>query len=401
MNFYFFAFVPFQIIPCLGIAQIAKSVNPSVKTTLIIADHPYVKDVQLDYINQFDSVYRLPYCYYEKNIFRGVFQAWKFWNAIKKVPIEPNSIFSFVIGGELVHLLYRRRIEKIPNVLKVRLYHATSIWGKKNKNTRLILIRTILTMFYSCLAGGPMVKVYGDPKRRGMIDWDFRNYQDVDIIFDTVNTEFIETAKNKFENMPYPGKFINLPQKENHIELPKNAIIYFLSTDYWLGALGETQYWQYHNKILDNIARENKDCPLYVKLHFLEPEESLKNIKINNYKAINKKYSAEEIYLYNKEKIKAVYSMSSTACLNASYFGIPSFVTYPLLPASTYVKEAWDIYFSSAPKFFSRIKNWQEFEKISNISPNNKFSYSDEQARWEECIRAIINKVRLQQICKD
>ena len=51
MNFYFFAFISLQIILCLAIAQIAKSIDSSLKTNLTVTRYLYLKNANIEYFD--------------------------------------------------------------------------------------------------------------------------------------------------------------------------------------------------------------------------------------------------------------------------------------------------------------------------------------------------------------
>jgi hypothetical protein len=350
-------------------------------------------------LRHFSTVHHLPRCAYQKNLFRGLAAAARFWKAANGVRIEPNSLYFFADAEEpLMYLLFKKRLERVRNVLTVKVHFTTPpLWAEDPTRRRLVR-KTLLMMVYSAILGEPLPRMYmGLPPFES---WTitYRRYQDADVVYDIANAGRIDRMALSFVNLPYPGRFVDVSLDDGHFELEEGSIIFFLNPDYLYGHFTESQFWKVQNTLLDAIGSSNGIAPLYLKLHPLMSKSCLDRVTANGWQVLRTEQPAEEVMIQAGEKIAATYSSTSTASLIAASLGIPSFLTYPLVYESDQVKAEFDRYFEAALCHLYKIRQWEDLARCGRRYGKARRDSEMERQRWLDCLgslMAVVNSRRV------
>ena len=78
----------------------------------------------------------------------------RFWRAAAAVPVEPDSLYIFADAEEpLMYQLFRKRLVRVPNVLKAKVQVTTPPLWLEDPRKRQLLRKTVLMMVYSAVLG--------------------------------------------------------------------------------------------------------------------------------------------------------------------------------------------------------------------------------------------------------
>ena len=360
MNLYFLAFAPIHILPCIGIARLAAETAPGFRSHLILPTSSYLDHVNLSYTKHFDAVHLLPSCPYDRNVLRGLRGALEFRRAAGAIPIEPDSAL-FVTEGEdaLVTLILRKLSECVRNVQRIRYIVATPPYYT-TLGVRLQVKRTILIAFYSCALGLPLARFLTSKASRE-VGWPiYKMACETTLVFESANPARIREQATKLLGMPHPLRLLSPEDFSDSPTLPSGSILYFLSTENSVIGLDWAGYWKFHKAAFQKIQERFPDAPKFAKLHPLMREESLAGAGVAGWDPLSGKCSAEEILVRNRERIRAVYSTSSTAALIAAILGIPAYLTYPLLESPVWWQNFLEEYFDIRPPKLRIVRHWDE-----------------------------------------
>jgi hypothetical protein len=403
ISLYFIPLTGQELITMSGICQIIQDNFSSIRTILLLTEHPRMKNKKEGYRQFFDEVIDLPYCDFTSSIrpisfIKGYQDCWHFVKAIRRCQISPKSI---VFGGEMNQLVYillwkeigRRYSSK--DVLLVSL----NLYVDLNDFLVVDIKNTIFMNVYSVPLAGISMLAYMDRGTKTTIGRKLADIQDVTVF---IEQEGRASDSTTFNNLPFPGKFVNFPDRPDmeKIRVKDNAILLLLDftlPDY--GYCEESSYSDTANKLAKEITLKNPECPLYIKLHPQDSDRNAERIHTPVH-VIDKNYSAEEIYLLNKEKIRAVYSTASTAVLTASWFGITVFNCSELFKYQPSLLKIFNKYMYSGKK----IRTIARYEDIKSLGPQDNFSTSCrnsetlnymefEKSRWINLIDKLIHMV--------
>jgi len=93
-----------------------------------------------------------------------------------------------------VHLLLKKRLDRVANILYVKMCVTTEPFSRRDGEKKLWLRRSIVMMTYSLLLGQRLVRMYRSPLLAEVWLPLYRPYHDADIVFDTALPESVETV---------------------------------------------------------------------------------------------------------------------------------------------------------------------------------------------------------------
>lgn len=302
---------------------------------LIKVNHPYYKTFNFTpYRRYFDSVIEFPFVY-QKNIFRGIRELALFKTQLLKTegyltPFQSIDVFlSHSAWLPINILLYR-----IHQWKNVRQIYRCMLLDSNLLSQRYDLRRTLFYTLYSLLAnlfllGQYRVKAVKSLKGREFVG--FLYTQDIPgISVRTVNpAEKLMPPMSKGEIvLPYPLV------KEKRLSPPKKDMIVVFGDAGVLASYPE--YVDDERKAVRKLATfflhfENyyADYKLYYKPHPMDkPGELMSGINPKKYRFFDNTVNTQIILDSFHERIKAVYTFSSTSAIWGSFFGIPSYTIY-------------------------------------------------------------------------
>jgi hypothetical protein len=393
LNLYFVSKMPMDFFPSLGIAEIALAVDPKLRTHLLLVGRR--PNISATYFSRFTSVHYLPNCSYQKNLKRGLDGVRAFRRVAGEIDVQPNSLYFFYEASEpLAHLLLKERLDRIKNILYVKVSVMTEPFSRRNGAKKLWWRRSLVTSAYSLLLGQRLVRMYVSPVLTQNFLPLYKPYHDADIIIETARSHSVETVGQAFTHMAYPGKFVEQEAEESVPNLADQAVIYFLGLDYCHETIAESQYWSITNRMLALLESRYSGSPLYVKLHPNDDDASLRYLKAPSWRVIRKTISSEELFVRNRRRIRAIYSSSSASSMIAAGFGIPAYVTYPLVHGTGPLRQLMDDYFSPLSDKLFTVREWHDLTNINGPRKSDPRREEGELERWRGCIEALLALVR-------
>lgn len=311
-----------------------------VEQHLILIEYPPFAHIPHDdLLNHYDSVNELPQCecafsnrwYYEFLpwiVFKRVARIVKFYKEIKNFTFKDDSI---LIINEMTNadlpirfLLKKFRVE-VANPIVYRVgtcYHRSDNCDTNNR------ISWLLHNIYVIIGAYPVsVHLYG-----WMVE-ERRYYQEKEIIdhFLVFSNEF--KKHDEYTEIKYP-----LIQNKQDESQQKRYVFFFDNGLAWVSLLPEIskEHWiNTMNQILQAITDlyKNEDVILLIKSH--PGSKGIIPYNLAGFKIYEENITSEMIYHSCKEKIRAVYTVTSTGGRTASLYGIDSYVFYEMFDFPT------------------------------------------------------------------
>ena len=326
-NIYYFCNHPYPLVIMESIARICSNNYNGLKNNLIFVKHPYFNNLDYtDFFNVFDEVFHLPWIDYEKNVLKNVRKQRKYTNKLKSIPIEDNSLIITISYSDLATNIFCDYVKM--GLSSNKIVHF-SVYGNflDVSNGKFNLFQTLFTNLNVFLYGGRYLKVYTNSK--GVIlDRIYINdpHEEIKLIsYIASNTE----GKSKYPIISFPVTNLEtadgLKNEKIIILFGDSSLIkqYNFNSDLFyqkLNVLGSELIKKYHGQRIK----------LYYKPHPLDEIKIPVELRSGLFTLFTERLTAEMIFLKYRSEILAVYSISSLACLTASFMGIPSYVCYNL-----------------------------------------------------------------------
>lgn len=387
-NYFFVCTIETDFLICAGITSIIKGLNGNSKCHVLIPKHERVRSKLENYYSCFDKVIILPFCSTKRNILNGFKECKYFLSKFRQIKIPHSSVFVMFEIYELPDLLIYNEIRKQYYKKKVKRVLISAFQNEEAypENVQIDYKASLLQGFYSLLFSKKLFQVY---KTKGTNASGIKHY--------SANWHFqlcLEGAKksransiNDIMELPYPAKFINVKNKLDLLE--ESSILILVTTMISQnGSIYQNIYWERINQLIA-FLRNKYNSIIYIKNHPGSPydhsTELLDDKKVRN---IDKEICAEEIYLTNRNKIRAVFGDGSTALITASWLGIKAFnvIRYLNLGLGEPILKRLDDFMSIG----SDIENIQSLDEI-NI-PEIKMD-KDKNRLLEEMQRKVWEKV--------
>jgi hypothetical protein len=336
---------------CAGLSQIVKQRNPKAVTTLLLPDHPRVKNKLAHYYHNFDKVIHLPYCWFSSNIVGGFKRGNVFLQSLRQVQIPDRSILFMFDIFELTELLtyaeYARKRKQ--GKLKIVSLSAFDTGESQPENVSLLLARSVLSSIYSLRYLGKLFREYRT-----------RNTEAGNIRFFHASWDYQCCVERSyplrsrplrvFSSLPYPAAYMKSarsPRSEYlNTLISGNACLILVDSQFPpYASVPRESYWQ---RVTELIAflKQNYDMIIYVKNHPGYPGDAEEWIQDSDVKFIDQEISAEEIYIASGSKIRCVFSYGSTALITASWLGIPALNVSEFLGVHDPLLERWNRFLS-------------------------------------------------------
>lgn len=308
------------------LAILAKRLRPETSILLFKVNHRYYKGFDMTpYQSHFERIEEFPFITYEKNLWKGM----RHINEFKKRLSEARSLLE-----QFDHIdVYVQHSAWLPvNMLLFFFAHLQNArhitrWNfgqEKQEGTEKDKVRTSLCFLYRLLFGNSY-KVYAVRTLQEGKFVDFLYAQPVPGRKLTVVSPAKE-ARHLQNSLPFP-LFKPDPGKK------KDMVVIFGDED----ILEFTEYVDNRKtaekKLLaffESVQKTYPDCNIYYKPHPADTKY-MPGIGEGVYKSFEPGVNTQSILAAYHTRIKAVYTVFSTSAVWSSFFGIPSYVLYPLI----------------------------------------------------------------------
>jgi hypothetical protein len=318
---------PQQLMTALGLIQKYNIFRNDIN--LIISNHPYHKNIELEYENYFHNVYIFDRVNLGRNILRDtvglITQKIKVNLLIKK--FEKNDI---LIGLSTCQVLENMFLSSLSNIIKIAIVTETqNKYAYKNLSDyaqypRMLIYKPLMKSLglYEVFSG--LLKGYSSKTKDGIDALRYIKFIDsiYDHIFYMVN---VDNDKNdyliKYKNS---YKLNYLSYKEDCEKKEKKEVIFFGNCFLVFNNFPQDKYAENTNKFLGYIRKFYSDCDL---IYIPHPKETIeyKKLNLSKFTTYTGGLNAELYFQKNYCNIDACFSIASTVTRNALAYNIQSY----------------------------------------------------------------------------
>jgi len=394
-HYFFTSCIEGDLLICAGISKILREKSKNVITTLLMPEHPRVKNKMSDYYKYFDEVILLPFCQPMRNIYRGIKTCLFLIRKLKQIVVPQNSIFlMFCIYDLSEMLIYSFMTAKRDSTIKRISISAFESGESQPNNVTILLKNTILLSFYSLLFSRKLFFVYKTRNSSAVGIHYFPTTWDIELCFGNSEKTRSE-ASSVLYNVPYPvlplvSKFLEGDNDEQLIKEESFVILVDSLLPNYMDILPEF-YWAQVNNLI-NYLENNFSYKIVLKNHPQYGHDTEKWISSKNVNYINYNISAEDIYLRYLQKIKGIFGCGTTGLITASWLGINSYHVRFLCKEGSFMERLNK--FMRIGSDIVHIGNLNELRKISvrDDTVDIKRVSSQISKRWSEIVDIINRK---------
>lgn len=362
---------PDQILLYKNLVQIIKKHDQKTMIILFKVNHPYFLKFNFAPYNQyFDKIIEFDFINYKKNFWRGYLEIFNFQKKLKKTMANLSANFGtidlFITDSAWLPvniLLYNlARQKNIKNITKLAMAQLESPQTKKD------IPKTFLCSLYSLPFKCYKIKVISN------LTGKFQGFAYTDRVAGNIVriiSPFLKTLNNpnggKENILPYPVITKHSKgTKKDMVIIFGDANIVQCYSEYLPGYETFVKKMTSFFEVLENKYSNYK---LYYKPHPTDNDRIMPGINIQRYNLFDNTTNAEMIFDKYHQKIKAVYTFSSTSIMPASFFAIPSYTFYRYLFNPPGVELLDNIFNQDNIKsqFIFHLSNLSEIGKIDNL----------------------------------
>jgi hypothetical protein len=362
--FFFLPVTELEFWILLGISQITRKIYPNSKQIFLRMDHPRLRNHFVEISEfYFDKIIELPFFSFRKNPIRAYIDVRAFRRLLKEIDWYRNSIIWGCGWNELIHWVISSFIFQRDMGCQ-RIISVHPMVDVLNENSELDVKSSIVRSLFSLPLLGGLTQCYREPHTKTFIAATSPKRFDI-----RVNIENSSSSQDYqiFNELPFPNITIppGVSSVSNSILAEEEGFLVFLDATWALyGVCSEEEYWEGANNVIEAVSQLADGVKIFIKLHPENSDEYLKRIRNPNIVIINKTISAEELYLFNRNSIRGVFSSFSTSLLTASWFGIPAIDCSQVLGLNREYLDSMDVYYSNARRI-KKIKKIGDFRKLN------------------------------------
>ena len=335
MTFYFIAGEPSSFFTMVNIAYVIKKINPNHVVVAIVPYHGFLAKMEVqEFFDEFDRVWHLPPCEFQRNIFLGFFRGRAFKKAMKNIVFDENSIaFAFTSMEMSVNLLIKHINEKYKSIKVVLLNFTSKKFDCAAVGGRFSKLLTFLNRLYSFMLDCYHMKSYVDANgqfmyRENCQQLPFPKLVLSDNLLDC-NAE-LEQQGTRQISLPYPS----IIRHSAHIKKQERFVVFFgegTLANFYVQL--DKQFLikktaQYVNAIRNYYA--GKNIKVYYKPHPADGEKLMAGCASAGFAIFNERINAEMLFSKYHDDIVAAYTVCSHSVLFGSKYGIPSYWAYEI-----------------------------------------------------------------------
>lgn len=310
-----------------NLIRIIRKHDKDIKIILFRVNHPYFLRFNFEpYKEYFDKIIEFDFIHYKKNFLASYWEIFSFQNKLKKVLVWLSKDFKTIdlfldrsAWLPMNVMLYNLAWQK--NIKNITLFTLGQLEGPQTKKDNL---KTFLCNLYSLPFKCYKVKAISS------LSGKFQGFAYDDNIAGTVvkvvnpSLQISDSFNRKKENiLPYPiiAKHLKNAKKDMIIIFGDNNILQCYSEylpEYKTFIRKMTKFF----KALENKYSHYK---LYYKSHPTDKDRIMPGISSKKYNLFNNTIDAQTLIDTYQERIKAVYTFSSTSVIQSSFFAIPSY----------------------------------------------------------------------------
>lgn len=396
MTFYFIAGEPSSFMTMVNMAHIIKIINPNYTVEAIIPRHSFLSKMEVqEFLDEFDRVWHLPSCDFQRNILRGVCRGKEFKKALQNIVLEENSIvFAFISMEMSLNLAIKFISEKYKSIKIVLLSYTvkqidiTKFGGKFSKSM------TTLNRFYSFILGCYPMKSYTGENGQFMYREHSQRLPFTRMILSANQAgcnEKLEPHMADLATLPYPAVIRHNARDKKH----EKFVVFFgsaMMSDYYVQLNKQfllEKTFQYVNAIRDYYLKKN--IAVYYKPHPSDEEKFMPGCELSGFFLFKEKINAEMLFSKYYDCIVAAYTVASYSVLFGSKNGIPSYWAYDFCFNDNELKDSFrKVTLDNKSRL---LKSLSDLGQIGAIDDNKtKIDMTKMLKDWGNGVQALINK---------
>jgi hypothetical protein len=357
--------------------KIIRRYDKKINIILFKVNHPYFLKFDFEpHKKYFDEIIDFDFIHYKKNIFLGYWEIFKFQRKLKMISnkllknFERIDLFSAVSAWLPLNILLYN-LSKNKNIKSITRFILCQIESPQIKTDKT---KTFFCRLYTLPFGCYKIKVLSTLKGK-FVDFVYDDNLPGDVV---KITSFTEENLGKEDILPYP--IISNAFSGDREDM---VIIFGDESIFWDCSEYLPQYEIYAEKITNffqALEKKYSDCRLYYKPHPCDKEgKFMPGINPPKYTLFDNKVNAQTIFDSYYNRIKAVYTLSSSSVISSSFFGIPSYTFYHYL-VNQAGREKFDNMFSQdniKSKFLFHLSDLKEIGKIDNLKRPKAFNLDE------------------------
>lgn len=320
----------------VNMARLLKMIDPDYRVEAVIPYHHFLAQMDVrEFLDEFDEVWHLPTCDFQRNILQGVLRGRAFKRALRNIRFRQHSIFFAFISVEMsVNLAIQFISERLKPAKIILLTYAKKQIEITKFGGRLSRLLTALNQFYSFVLGCYPMRSYVSASGQFM----YREHVSA-LPFPRVALLENPCCGNEARKadaaapmaLPYP---VIARRKEDQTAAPKKFVLFFGDASmagFFTQLNGEFLYEktaQYAKAIKDYYGKKN--IPVFYKPHPFDGEKIMPGCEGAGFDFFKEKINAEMTFSKYHDRLAAVYTVSSHSVLFGSKNGIPSYWAFEL-----------------------------------------------------------------------
>ena len=368
---------PSQLFLYKNFIEIIREYDQNSKIILFKVNHPYFLKFNFKpYEKYFDEIIEFEFINYKKNFLTGFWKIFSFQNKLKK--IDDSLLLKFDKIDLFLHdsawlpvniLLYNLARQK--NIKNINRFNLGTLECSQTKKDS---IKTLLYSLYSLPFKCYKVKVIST------LAGQFQDFVYTEQVAGTI-VRIVGPSLQTLNN-PDWGKENILPYPitaKHPKDAKKDMIIIFGNADIFQCY---SEYLPEHETFVKKMtsffeALESKysNYKLYYKPHPCDENRVMPGIDLQKYNLFDNTVDAPILINMYQERIRAVYTFSSTSIMIASFFGIPSYTFYQYVLNQAGI-ELFDNIFNQddvKSEFLFNIADLSKIGKIDNLESVNHY----------------------------
>lgn len=396
MTFYFIAGEPSSLITMVNMAYLIKKANPNNVVEAIVPYHGFLEKLDVgEFLDEFDKVWYLPICNFQRNVFRGFLRGTVFKKSLKRIVFKEGSMaFAFISSEMSVNLVIKHLDEKYKKIKVVLLNHTSKEFDIKSVGGRVSGLMTCFDRLYSLLLGCYPMKSYVTTEGLFMhrVLCKELPFSMVVLSVDQLDrNNRLETLKSGEIKLPYP----TVIRDKKCTEEREKFVVYFgdaTIADFYVKL--DKQFLanrtaQYANAICDYYNRMN--IKVYYKPHPFDGDNIMDGCESSKFHIFKEKLNAEMLFSKYHNDIIAAYTISSHSVFFGSKYGIPAYWAYEICYSDEELKE----FFRKVPlgSKSKLLKSLTSLDQIGSIDDDKAEIDTNKMVKaWECGIKSIISE---------
>lgn len=314
---FFYCNIEIDLAILASVASLIKNINNDRELILILPAHPRIKDDRMSELYKFfDNVIKIPYYNIAGHILhfpKGIINSYMFNNNLKKIKLEPESLFFCFDVFKFTDVLTFNIAEKA----KCKIVVLSAFIGKRFDKSKLYVKwhSTLIFYLYSLFISKPVKFLNCGIKTTNLSGYRvFSGKPNYTVKIET-SSSILNPKIKSFDKLPFP-----LPILKNQILPADNSNPKLLMLVSSMHGERHPNYWSCVRNILKQLP---KNINIFIKDHPQSISIAKNELKDFNVSYFEKKENMELLII--KNNISTILGHGSTGLITASWMGLNTY----------------------------------------------------------------------------